>query len=155
MVRGVKSQSPTVLLVLALLAGTEVHARDYLKSEFAQQRGFSVGVVTEGGKIVWVAGQAALRDEEGRSLVDDPQGQARAIFRAMERTLKRAGGNLQNLTTITVFLTDPRHLQVLGPIRREFFPDGNFPASTTITVSNLPEPGMVIEIQGTAVIGDR
>lgn len=141
--------------MVASAAASDLQAREYLKSDFAQQRGFSDGVVTEGGKIVWVAGHAALRDEEGKSLAGDLQGQARAIFRAMDRVLKRAGGSLQNLTTITVFLTDPRYLQSLGPIRKEFFPDGNFPASTTVTVSNLPEPGMVIEIQGTAVIGDK
>lgn len=150
-----KSQWTLTLLVLALVVSPDLQAREYLKSDYAQQRGFSEGVVTEGGKVVWVAGHAVLRDEEGRSLAGDLEGQARAIFRAMDRVLKRSGASLRNLTTITVFLTDPRHLQPLGPIRKEFFPDGNFPASTTVTVSNLPEPGMVIEIQGTAVIGDK
>jgi 2-iminobutanoate/2-iminopropanoate deaminase len=35
------------------------------------------------------------------------------------------------------------------------FPDGNFPASALITVSNFAAPGMMLEIQGVAVIGDR
>jgi 2-iminobutanoate/2-iminopropanoate deaminase len=35
------------------------------------------------------------------------------------------------------------------------FPDGNFPGSALITVSNFARPGMEIEIQGIAVIGDK
>jgi 2-iminobutanoate/2-iminopropanoate deaminase len=77
------------------------------------------------------------------------------IFRQMDSVLKRAGGSLKNLTTITVFLTDPRLLPRLGPIRSEFFTDGNFPASTTITVHSLPEVGMMLEIQGIAAIEDK
>ena len=45
---------------LALLVAAPAEARDYLKQERAQSRGFSPGVVTEGGKIVWVSGQTGL-----------------------------------------------------------------------------------------------
>jgi 2-iminobutanoate/2-iminopropanoate deaminase len=47
-------------LVVAALSAPALHAREYLKSERAQQRGFTPGVVTEGGKIVWVSGQTGL-----------------------------------------------------------------------------------------------
>jgi 2-iminobutanoate/2-iminopropanoate deaminase len=46
-----------LMAVLAVLITTPAQARDYLKQERAQSRGFSPGVVTEGGKIVWVSGQ--------------------------------------------------------------------------------------------------
>lgn len=130
-------------------------AAEYLKSDFAQPRGFSDAVVTEGGRIVWLSGHLAIADENGRPLPGDVVGQARATFRAMERTLKRAGGSLKDLTTVTIYLLDSRHLAALLPVRKEFFPDGNFPASTTIAVASLPLPEMVIEIQGVAVIGGK
>ena len=38
-------------------------------------------------------------------------------------------------------------------MRAGFFPGGNYPASALITVSNFARPGMLIEIQGVAVIG--
>ncbi len=57
-------------------------ARDYLKQERAQSRGFSPGVVTEGGKIVWVSGQTGLVDEDGKPMAGNFEGQARVIFRA-------------------------------------------------------------------------
>ncbi len=145
----------TVSLALTLFATSQLEARDYLKSERAQSRGFSPGVVTEGGKIVWVSGQTGLVDEQGTSMAGNFEGQARVIFRAIDAVVRRAGGSLKDVVTITVYLTDPRLIDPLMPIRREFFPDENFPASTTITVHSLPAVGMMLEISAVAVIGDK
>jgi 2-iminobutanoate/2-iminopropanoate deaminase len=145
----------SILLALMLLAAPALEAREYLKGERAQSRGFSPGVVTEGGKIVWVSGQTGLADEQGKSMAGDFEGQARVIFRAIDAVVKRAGGSLKDVVTITVYLTDPRLIDPLMPIRREFFPEGNFPASTTITVHSLPAVGMMLEISAIAVVGDR
>ena len=53
------------LLLLMLLTASYAHAREYLKDDFPQSRGFSTGVVVEGGKTVYLAGQNALVDERG------------------------------------------------------------------------------------------
>jgi 2-iminobutanoate/2-iminopropanoate deaminase len=53
---------PIVVAILALFAAPQIEAREYLKSDQAQPRGYSPAVVTDGGKIVWVSGHAALRD---------------------------------------------------------------------------------------------
>src|SRR4051794_14920293 len=141
--------------VVAMLAAGPVQSRDYLKQERAQSRGFSPGVVTEGGKTVWISGQTGLVDEQGKSMAGDFEGQARVIFRAIDAVAKRAGGSIKDVVTITVYLLDPRLLDPLMPLRREFWPDGNFPASTTITVHSLPAVGMMLEISAVAVIGDK
>ena len=145
------------LLALAALclAATPLQAREYLKAERAQSRGFSPGVVTEGGRTVWVSGQTGLVDEQGKSMAGDFEGQARVIFRAIDAVVKRAGGSIKDVVNITVYLTDPRLIDPLMPIRREFWPEGNFPASTTITVHSLPSVGMMLEISAVAVIGDK
>src|SRR5882757_9028301 len=133
-------------LAATLLAVPQAKARDYLKQDRAQSRGFSPGVVTEGGKTVWVSGQTGLVDEQGQSMAGNFEGQVRVIFRAIDAVVKRAGGGIKDVTTITVYLTDPRLIDPLMPIRREFWPEGNFPASTTITVHSLPAVGMMLEI---------
>ena len=144
------------LLVAALaLLAAPVEARDYLKQERAQSRGFSPGVVTEGGKTVWVSGQTGLVDEQGQSMAGNFEGQARVIFRAIDAVVKRAGGSIKDVVTITVYLTDPRLIDPLMPLRREFWPEGNFPASTTITIHSLPAVGMMLEISAVAVVGDK
>ncbi len=142
-------------ILAAGLGAASADARDYLKSERAQSRGFTPGVVTEGGKIVWISGQTGLVDEQGKSMAGNFEGQARVIFRAIDAVAKRAGGSIKDVVNITVYLTDPRLIDPLMPIRHEFWPEGNYPASTTITVHSLPAVGMMLEISAVAVIGDK
>lgn len=149
----------TVLsLAAALLAisGAVAHAADYLeKTDFQKSRAFSPAVVTDGGRVVWMAGQTATTDADGKDISGNFEAQARRVFALMDQTLKRTGGTLANLVTMTVFIKDPRHGDRFVQIRREMFPDGNFPGSALITVTNFARPGMEIEVQGIAVIGDK
>jgi len=124
------------------------------KTDFQKSRAFSPAVVTEGGRIVWMAGQTATTDADGKDISGDFEAQTRRVFALMDQTLQRAGGRLANLVTMTVFIKEPRHGDRFVQIRKEMFPDGNFPGSALITVSNFARPGMEIEIQGIAVIGD-
>ena len=120
---------------------------------FQKERGYSPAVTTQGGRIIWLAGHEAA-DSNGKLSADDFEGQARAAFASIDRTLKRSGGSLQNLVTMTVFIKDPRYGDQFVKLRSEMFPDGKFPASALITVSGLAQPGMLVEIQGVAVIGN-
>jgi 2-iminobutanoate/2-iminopropanoate deaminase len=141
----------------AALAGiaAPVSSAEYMeKSQQMAMRAYSPGVITEGGRIVWLAGQTGFRDEQGKDVVGF-DAQARQAFRGIDAVLKKAGGSLANMVTMTVFINDPRNGDRFVAIRREIFPDGNFPASALITVSNFAAPGMMLEIQGVAVIGDR
>jgi len=124
-------------------------------SERQKIRAYSPAVVTEGGRVVWMAGQTALVDAEGKSIAGDFEAQTRQVFALMDETLRRAGGALADLVTMTVFIKEPRHGERFVEIRRALFPDGKFPASALITVSNFARPGMEIEIQGIAVVGER
>lgn len=121
---------------------------------FQKERAYSPAVTTQGGRIIWLAGHEAAADSNGKLSANDFEGQARAAFASMERTLKRSGGSLQNLVTMTVFIKDPRYGDQFVKLRHEMFPDGKFPASALITVSGLAQPGMLVEIQGVAVLGN-
>ena len=133
---------------------TALHAQSYIKGERPQQRGYSLAVVTEGGKTVWLGGQIATVDDAGKSLAGDFEGQVRQIFKLIDATLKKAGGKLSNMVQMTVFITDVRNADRLTEIRREIFGD-NFPGSALITVTALADPNAKIEIQGYAVIGGK
>ena len=127
---------------------------DYLeRNEFQAARAYSPAVITQGGRIVWLAGQTATRDEAGNDISGNFEAQVKTIFSLIDQTLRRAGGSLADMVTMTVFINDPRHGDRFVELRRGFFPDGNFPASALITVSHFARPGMLIEIQGVAVIG--
>jgi 2-iminobutanoate/2-iminopropanoate deaminase len=141
----------TAILFAAGPAGTA----EYLdKTDMQKARAFSPAVVSEGGRTVYLAGQTTLTDENGATIAGNFEAQARTIFKLLDKTLQRAGGSLKSMVTMTVFITDARNGDRFVEIRKEMFPDGNFPARALITVSALARPGMMIEIQGIGVIGD-
>jgi len=92
---------------------------------------------------------------DGKDISGNFEAQTHEVFALLDQTLKRAGGTLANLVTMTVFIKEARHGDRFVELRRQKFPDGNYPASALITVTNFARPGMEIEIQGVAVIGDR
>jgi 2-iminobutanoate/2-iminopropanoate deaminase len=143
-------------LAAALFATGAANAAEYLeKNDMQKARAFSPAVIVDGGKTVYLAGQTTLTDESGANIAGNFEAQARTIFKLLDKTLQRAGGSLKNMVTMTVFITDVRNGDRFVEIRKEVFPDGNFPASALITVTALARPGMLIEIQGIGVIGDN
>ena len=124
----------------------------YIKRPTAQARAYSQAVITEGGRIVWLAGQVAAEDSSGNSLAGDFDGQVREVFARLNRTLEEAGGSLADMLTMTVFITDARYGDRFTELRKETFGD-NFPASALITVAGLARPEMLVEVQGIAMIG--
>jgi 2-iminobutanoate/2-iminopropanoate deaminase len=145
---------------LAALAGSSAQAqtakpragRRFLKTDFAQNNAYSQAVVTSGGRTVWLAGQTAPpSDASGKSMAGDFDGQVRAIFAALAKTLERTGGKLSDIVTMTAFITDDRYDRRFLELRKEILGD-NFPASAMINVRALARPELLIEIQGVAVL---
>ena len=121
-------------------------------TENQKSRAYSPAVMTQGGRTIWLAGQTTTVDEAGKDITGDFEAQARTLFALMDKTLRRAGGSLANLVTMTVFITDPRYGDPFVKIRAGMFKDGGFPASALITVTAFARPGILIEIQGVAVV---
>jgi len=125
--------------------------KTFVRGTWQKTRAFSPAIVTEGGKIVWIAGHTGQKDDSGKSLAGDFEAQTYQTFRNIEATLKETGASLKDIVTMTVFLTDPRNTTRMTEIRSEIF-GSDFPASAAITVTGFADPNMLIEIQGIAVI---
>ena len=128
----------------------------YLEGTDVQKsRAYSPAVVTEGGRIVWLAGQTATVDGDGQDISGNFEAQTHRVFALMAETLQRAGGTLASLVTMTVFIKEPRYGDRFVETRKDMFQNGNYPGSALITVTNFARPGIEIEIQSVGVIGDR
>jgi enamine deaminase RidA (YjgF/YER057c/UK114 family) len=121
-------------------------------NERQKSRAYSPAVITEGGRVVWLAGQTTTTDLDGKDISGKFEEQARTVFQLLNRTLERAGGSLANMVTMTVFINDARYGDRFVEIRRELFPDGRYPCSALLTISGFARPGIMIEIQGVAVL---
>jgi 2-iminobutanoate/2-iminopropanoate deaminase len=145
----------TSVIGLLLFGGAGgLAAKDITATDFSNSRAYSSAVATEGGKIVWLAGEVALKDESGKSLVGDFEGQTRAIFASIEKTLAQHQAKLSDIVYMTVYVTDARYGDKFVEIRKEIFKK-DFPASTLVTVSGLSTPPMLIEVSAVAVVGSK
>ncbi len=153
-----------IFYATGLLLCTPLPAAEYIKGTWQEHHAFSPAVITQGGKIVWLAGEggivAAEPSQKGETLdineieiATDFDEQVHNTFRRLDATLKRAGGSLQDMVTMTVFIKDMRHGERFVKLRKEYFPE-NAPASALITVTGFAVPEMLLEIQGIAVIGE-
>jgi enamine deaminase RidA (YjgF/YER057c/UK114 family) len=125
------------------------------KTPFQLSRAFSPGVITEGGRMVWVAGQTATRDNQGADISNNFEAQVRQVFSQIDQIMKRAGGSVANVVSMTVFIKESRYGDRFVEMRKDMFQNGNYPGSALITVTNFARPGIEIEIQAIGVIGDR
>jgi enamine deaminase RidA (YjgF/YER057c/UK114 family) len=128
--------------------------RSHVEGTWQKNRSFSPAVITEGaGKTIWLAGHGGFVDDQGRSIAGDFDAQTRQSFANLEITLQQAGGSLADMVTMTVFIIDSRFGDSFTEIRKEIYPDGNYPGSALITCAGFAKPEMMVEIQGIAVIG--
>src|SRR4029077_17708092 len=145
-----------VFLAAAVSLPIAATAAEYMeKTPFQLSRAFSPGVVTEGGKTVWVAGQTATRDNDNRDIANNFEAQVKQVFSQIDQIMKRAGGSLANIVQVTVFIKESRYGDRFVEMRKDYFQNGNYPGSALITVTNFARPGIEIEIQAVGVIGDR
>ena len=126
--------------------------KSFVRGTWQKSRAYSPAVITEGGKVIWIAGHTGQRDAAGNSLAGDFDAQTRQTFKNIDATLWEAGASLKDMVTMTVFLLDSRYTTRMTEIRAEIFGE-DFPASAAITVKGFADPTMLIEIQGIAVVG--
>ena len=127
--------------------------REYLPANARQkERAYSPAVKVTGGTTVYLAGFGAFQDEAGKSFAGDFDAQVRHSFQRIAATLEQAGGKLDDIVTMTVFITDMTNGARFTQLRKEFFREGCFPASALIGIKELARPEMLVEIQAVAVI---
>jgi len=116
------------------------------------RRGFTQAWRVEApAAILFVSGQVPLDDDGDLVAPGDFDGQARRTFENLGRVLDEAGGTFGDIVKLTVYLTDMARLPDYGRIRAEYI-RGRPPASTAVGVTALAVPGLMIEVEATAVL---
>lgn len=106
------------------------------------------------GDFLFIAGQVARPFEGGKTLVGTNEyEQAKQIFSRIQRICEAAGGSMDDIVKMTIFLVNIRNNAEVWRARREFF-TGDFPASTLVEVRSLAGPETLVEIETVAYLGD-
>jgi enamine deaminase RidA (YjgF/YER057c/UK114 family) len=121
-------------------------------ASWQEKFGYTQGCRVEGAqRLLFVAGQIAL-DEDGQLVGEgDFETQTRQVFTNIGRVLELAGMSFENLVQVGVFMTDIGHLRTYARVRDQFINTAAPPTSTSIGVTSLALPGLLIEVNGIAV----
>ncbi len=112
---------------------------------------YSQGILNQGGKLLFVAGQTA--SDKGGNVVGkgDIKAQTEQVFKNLSAVLKAAGGTLDNLVMTTTYITDRKYREGYNEVRRAQYKKTS-PTSTLVIVSGLANPDYLIEINGIAIV---
>ena len=120
----------------------------------SQPRGYSNGLLYEGGSLLFIAGQIGW-DHDQRIVSDDFADQFGQALANVLAVVREAGGEPQNIARLLIFVTDKEEYaserRGVGVVYRQLM-DKHFPAMTLVEVSSLLEPLAKVEIEALAVI---
>ena len=112
---------------------------------------FSQVVVQGSGKIVHLKGQVAL-DAEGNIVgKGDIERQVEKVLENIQSVLSCFGGRMEDIFSLTHYLTNIDAFMSTGHIRKKYFKPP-YPVTTTVEVSSLYHPDLMIEITSSAEI---
>ena len=105
------------------------------------------------GDMLFIAGQVARPLEGGKTMVGSNEyEQTKQIFLRIKSICEGAGGSLDDIVKMTIFMVDIKNNTEVWRARREFF-TGDFPASTLVEVRSLAGPETLVEIETVAYLG--
>lgn len=101
------------------------------------------------GDLIFVSGQSGREPDTGR-VAPDVETQTEQALRNVRAVLKAAGSDLSHVIRCGVFLVDMGEFPKMNDVYARMF-GGHRPARTTVQVSGLPGPGLLVEIDAIAI----
>lgn len=101
------------------------------------------------GELVFLSGQIALVPDTMELAGDDVATQTRQVFANLSAVAEAAGGSLEHLVKLNVYLTDLGNFQIVNEIMTELFREP-YPVRAALGVSALPR-GAQVEVEAVMV----
>ncbi|MEJ8569439.1 RidA family protein [Elongatibacter sediminis] len=101
---------------------------------------------TRHGQTVYLSGQIPLDPESGEMVGDDIRAQIHQVLRNLSAVCTAAGGDLDRIVKLQVYLTDMNHFGHVNEIMAEYFNEP-YPARAAVGVAALPR-GAQVEMDG-------
>ncbi len=99
--------------------------------------------------MVFISGQIPLIPETMEMITGDIEAQIRRVFENLSAICTAAGGSLDDIVKLTVYLTDMGNFPQVNAIMEQYF-SAPFPARAAIGVSALPKGA---EVEMDAILG--
>ena len=106
------------------------------------------------GTMVFLRGQCPQDLDTAADIGShDPVEQTHKVMQNIRQLIEEAGGSMEHLCKVVVYLTDVRHREAVYRTMGEYI-KGVHPVSTGLVVTALARPNWLVEIDATAVIPD-
>lgn len=106
------------------------------------------------GRTVFLRGQCPQDLDTSEDIGSHgPVEQTHKVMQNIKQLIEEAGGEMEHLCKVVVYITDVRHREAVYRTMGEYI-KGVHPVSTGLVVSALARPNWLVEIDGTAVIPD-
>jgi len=113
---------------------------------------FSQATVIEAkGRLVFVSGMTARKPDGSIAGIGDVEAQTRQVCENIKSAMEAAGGTLDHVCRVDVYVRNMEHFEAIHKVRREYFKPP-LPASTMVEVTKMVSPDYLIEINAIAVI---
>ena len=106
---------------------------------------------TRTGNLVFLSGQTPLDPATGNLVEGDIAVQARQAFDNIKAVVAAAGGTMDDIVRVGLYLTDLSQFGEVNAVMAEYFSQP-YPARSTIEVSALPK-GVLFEVDAVMVLG--
>ncbi len=103
------------------------------------------------GRMVFISGMTARRPDGSIAGIGDIEAQTRQVCENIKSALEAAGGTMDHVCRVDVFVRNIEHFDAIHKVRREYF-KAPAPASTMVEVTKMVHPDYLIEINAIAVI---
>ena len=103
------------------------------------------------GQTVYLSGQIPLDPATGSLVEGDIAAQARRAFDNLKAVCEAAGGSLDGVVRLGLYVTDLGDFATVNAVMADYF-SAPYPARSTIQVSALPK-GAVVEVDAVLVLG--
>ena len=121
-------------------------AREIIHTAKAPQAIGTYSQAIKVGNVVYLSGQIPLVPETMEISDGDFAVQVRLVFDNLSAVAEAAGGNLQDIVKLNIFLTDLSHFATVNEIMAEYF-EQPYPARAAIGVASLPK-AVPVEMDG-------
>ena len=103
------------------------------------------------GKLVFISGMTARRADGSIAAVGDIEGQTRQVCENIKAAVEAAGGTMDDICRVDVYVRNIEHFDKIHKVRREYFKSPP-PASTMVEVTKMVSPDYLIEINAIAMV---
>jgi reactive intermediate/imine deaminase len=103
------------------------------------------------GRLVFISGMLAKGGDGELVGPGDITAQTRQVCENLKAAVEAAGGTLEDICRVDVFIRDMKHFPEIHAVRRQYF-TGTPPASTMVEVVGFTHPDALIEINAIAVV---